>query len=183
MAITRYACSRVNSIIFSRFVPVLILFVGFAGCGYHFKGFGLEAPDGVQTVAIPMLENKTTRPGIETFFTGDLAFEFTRSKVLAVVTEKRADAVLNGSIVSLKTDVAAHTTDFASDERRATITLSLVLKRKDGKTIWADKALSDDEIYKVSDDRAVTDSNERTALQIISARLAEKIHNRILEDF
>jgi hypothetical protein len=144
---------------------------------------GLQAPEGVQTIAVPMLENKTTRPGIETFFTGDLTYEFTRSKVLLVVKEETADSVLSGSIVSLRTETITQTADYQSDERRATITLSLALKRKDGKVIWANNALSDDEIYKVSDDRLTTDQNEREAIETISERMAEKIHNRILEDF
>jgi hypothetical protein len=144
---------------------------------------GLQAPEGVQTIAVPMLENKTTRPGIETFFTGDLTYEFTRSKVLHVVKEETADSVLSGSIVSLRTETITQTADYQSDERRATITLSLALKRKDGKVIWANNALSDDEIYKVSDDRLTTDQNEREAIETISERMAEKIHNRILEDF
>jgi len=162
----------------------LLCLMGPAGCGgYRFKGMGLEAPEGVETIAIPMLENKTTRPGIETVFTGDLAYEFTRSKVMQVAKKETADAVLSGSIAALNTDTAAYTTDYASDERRVTITLSLMLKRKDGKVIWTDSGLSDNEVYKVAGDRATTDANERQAIETISERLAEKIHNRILEDF
>ncbi len=157
--------------------------MGPAGCGYHFKGAGLQAPKGVETIAIPMLENKTTRPGIETVFTSDLAYEFTRSKVLQVVKKETADAVLSGSIASLNTDTVAHTADYASDERRVTIRLKLTLKRRDGTVTWADSGLSDNEIYQVSGDRATTDRNERQAIETISERLAEKIHNRILEDF
>jgi len=161
----------------------LILLAGLVGCGYHFKGMGLQAPEGVQTIIIPMMENKTTRPGIETFFTGDLTYEFTRSKILQVVKKETADSVLSGTIVSLKTETVTQTADFQSDERRATITLSLVFKRKDGKVLWANKALSDNEIYTVSDDRSTTDQNEREAIETISERMADKIHNRILEDF
>jgi hypothetical protein len=144
---------------------------------------GLEAPEGVETIAIPMLENKTTKPGIETFFTGDLAYEFTRSKILQVVKKEMADAVLSGSIASLKTRTVAYTADFASDERRVTITLRMTLKRKDGKVIWSTSGLSDNEVYAVSNDRATTDTNERQAIETISERLAEKIHNRVFEDF
>jgi hypothetical protein len=130
-----------------------------------------------------MLENKTTRPGIETFFTSDLTYEFTRSKVLQVVKQESADSILSGTITSLKTETVTHTASYESDERRATITLSLVFKRKDGKVLWANKALSDDEIYSVSGDRLTTDQNEREAIETISERMADKIHNRIFEDF
>ena len=181
---TRYPRKHTKGIILVGFcVSALLCLLGLTGCGYHFKGMGLQAPEGVETIAIPMLENKTTKPGIETVFTGDLAYEFTRSKVLQVVKKESADAVLSGSIASLNTDTIAHTADYASDERRATITLSLMLKRKDGQVIWADSGLSDNEIYKVSDDRLTTDRNERQAIETISERLAQKIHTRVLEDF
>lgn len=157
--------------------------MGPAGCGYHFKGAGLGAPEGVKTIAIPMLKNKTTKPGIETVFTGDLAYEFTRSKALEVVKNETADAVLIGSIASLRTNTVAHTADYVSDERRVTVSLSLILKRHDGKVIWTGSRLSDNEIYQVAGDRATTDDNERKAIEKISERLAEKIHTRILEDF
>lgn len=166
-------------------VSMLVLFLVTAAtsCGYHFKGMGLKAPEDVRTIAITVLENKTAEPGIETVFTGDLSYEFTRSKVLQVVDTKLADAVLSGSIASLNLDTVAHTEDYQSDERRAVITLSLVLKRRDGKVIWADDGISEEEVYKVSDDRLTTDSNKSQAIEAISARLAEKIHNRILQDF
>ena len=61
---------RIRCVVF--FVYLWICFIVLVGCGYHFKGMGLQAPEGVQTIIIPMMENKTTRPGIETFFTGDL---------------------------------------------------------------------------------------------------------------
>jgi len=162
----------------------LIVLVALAGCGYHFKGTGLTAPVGVRTIAITVLENRTSESGIETVFTSDLAYEFTRSKVLRVVGKDTADAVLSGRIASLTVNTISHTASYYSDERRVTITLDLALKRADGKVIWSDSALSDKEAFKVDpSDKLATESKRREAIEAISERLAEKIHNRILQDF
>ena len=163
----------------------IVVSVALAGCGYHFKGAGLKAPVGVRTIAVIMLENRTSESGIETVFTSDLAYEFTRSKVLRVVGKDTADAVLSGRIASLTVDTISHTADYMSDERRVTITLDLSLKRADGDAIiWSDSALSDKEAFKVDpSDKLATEKSRRTAIEVISERLAEKIHNRILQDF
>jgi TolB-like protein len=164
-------------------IAALIVFVAVAGCGYSFKGF--TAPVGVRTIAIIVLENRTSESGIETLFTNDLAYEFTRSKVLRMVGRDTADTVLSGKIASLTVDTISHTAgSYYSDERRVTITLDLALKRTDGKVIWSDRALSDKEAFKVdASDKLATESKRRQAIETVSKRLAEKIHDRILQDF
>ena len=162
----------------------LIALIAMAGCGYHFEGMGLKAPEGVRTIAITVLENRTSESGIETVFTGDLAYEFTRSKTLRVVAKDAADAVLGGRVASLSVDTISHTSRYESDERRLTIRLDLALERADGTIIWSDRALSDKEAFKVNpSDRIETERNKREAIETISERVAEKIHNRILQGF
>jgi len=165
-------------------ILALVFLSALAGCGYHFKGMGLTAPEGVSTVAITVLENRTSQSGIETVFTNDLAYEFTRSKVLRVVGKDTADAVLSGTIMSLREDTISRTASYDSAERRVTITLDLALERADGKVIWSDRALSDKEAFKVNPSaKLVTEKNKRVAIKAMSERLAEKIHNRILQGF
>ncbi|MDY6988231.1 MAG: LPS assembly lipoprotein LptE [Thermodesulfobacteriota bacterium] len=161
---------------------VLVIFSIQGGCGYHFKA-GLKAPAGVHTISVRMLENRTLESGIEAVFTDDLLYEFTRSKVVQVAGLDVADAVLSGTIVSLRVDTISHTADYASGERRVTITLDLALTRANGEVIWSDRALSDREEYKVSSDKLTTERNRRKAIEALSERAAEKVHNRILQDF
>lgn len=162
------------AIVASLFLAVL------GGCGYHIKGKGLRAPADVHTVAVAIFENRTSESGIETIFTNDLSYEFNRSKILQVVDISMADAVLSGSIASMAIETISHSSKYASEERRVTITLNLALKRSDGKVLWSDKSLSGREVFKVSSDKSVTEENRRAAIEAISKRLAEKIHNRIL---
>jgi len=161
----------------------LALFVAVAACGYQLKGTGLSPPEGVRTISVTVLENRTSESGIQTFITSDLAYEFTRSKVLSVVDKETADAVLSGTVESMGVDTISHTASYGSGERRVTITLNLTLKSRDGKVLWSDAAISDQEAFEVSGNKLVTEKNRRTAIEAISERLAEKVHNRILQDF
>lgn len=162
---------------------ILVLTLAVTGCGYHFRGGGLKAPAGVETIAVLVLDNKTAEIAIETVFTNDLIYEFNRSKILRVVGREAADAVLEGSILSVETDTISHTDTGASDERRVWVTLELILRRSEGGILWADSSFRESEVYKVASDKSSTDRNERDAIAIISERVAERIHNRILQDF
>lgn len=165
-------------------IVTLVLFITLTACGYHFKGSGLMAPEGVQTISITVLENRTSESGIEGLFTNDLTYEFTRSKVLRVVEKDSADAVLSGTISSMGVNTISHTANYDSGERRVTITLNLTLKSRDGKVLWSDTSLSDRENFRVSPgDRIATDRKRRVAIEAISERLAEKAHDRILTGF
>jgi len=161
----------------------LTAFLVLLGCGYHFKGAGLEAPEGVETIAIPVLGNQTAESGIESTVTGDLIYEFMRNKVVGVVEQSAADAVLEGRVRSLDVYTVAHTTRYDSDIQRVRVRLDLQLKTRDGRILWAVQGLSDDEPFQVSDDRRTTERNKKEAIGLISERLAEKVHSRILEDF
>jgi outer membrane lipopolysaccharide assembly protein LptE/RlpB len=161
----------------------LTLLLALVACGYNLKGAGLKAPDGVETVAVTVLDNRTAESGIEMTFTNHLTYEFTRSKVLRVVDEKAADAVLRGTITSLGEETISYTANYDSDERRVRVTLNLSLVSRDGKVLWSDPALAGIEEFKVADDRFVTDKNRREAIETISERIAERVHNRILQDF
>lgn len=161
----------------------VFLLVALAACGYQFKDRGLSAPEGVQTIAVPILENRTSETGLETVLTNDLAYEFTRSKVLRLVDKAQADAVLRGIIRSIDDTNIAYNANYGSAERRVTMGLSFTLVRRDGRVLWSSAAISDQEHYRVVESKQITEMNRRAALDVISNRLAERVHNQILEDF
>ena len=160
-----------------------LLLAALAACGYQLRDRGLSAPEGVESIAVPVFENRTAETGLEAVFSKNLAYEFTRSKVLRLVDKEGADAVLTGIIVSMRDQTISYTSDFDSAERRVRIVLDVSFMRKDGKVLWADAALSDVEAYKVAQSKEPTEKSRRKAIEIISERLAERIHNGILENF
>ena len=167
-----------------RAVAIMLFLVALGACGYHLKRSGFSAPEGVHTIAVTLLENQTSESGIETVFTNDLAYEFTRSKVVGVVDADTADAVLSGSVKSMRVGTISHRADYASAERRVTMTLDLTFMSREGRVLWSDPKVSDYEAYKVfPDDKFATDKSRREAIETISERVAEKVHNRILQGF
>jgi len=68
-------------------------------------------------------------------------------------------------------------------ERRVTVTVDLELKKQDGSVVWAVNGLTDDKGYIVDADEERTDQNRRGAIRVLSQRIAEKVVNRMSDDF
>jgi len=162
---------------------IMFLLLTLSTCGYQLKDRGLAAPEGVQTIAVPVFENRTAETGLETVFPDDLAYQFTRSKVLRLVDKERADAVLRGEITLVRDETVSLFKNYEPAEKRVYIELMLSLIRRDGRILWADADFSDQEAYPVSQDKQVSGRFRREAIETMSKRMAERIHNQILEDF
>ena len=158
--------------------------IGLSACGYHFVGNDVEAPGNIQTIAVGVVENKTTIVGIETIFTSALLNEFIRTQRLAVKPPTEADAILSGAITSIQTGAVSHLDPERTLETRVTITLSLMLKQRDsGKILWENKSLT---YYQEYTDRALplaTSENRRLAVAYIANFLAEKVYQEIFARF
>lgn len=158
--------------------------IGLSACGYHFVGNDVEAPGNIQTIAVGVVENKTTIVGIETIFTSALLNEFIRTQRLVVKPPTEADAILSGAITRIQTDAVSHLDPEKTLETRVTITLSLMLKQRDsGKILWENKSLT---YYQDYTDRALplaTSENRRLAVAYIANFLAEKVYQEIFARF
>ena len=163
---------------------IFFIFIGLiiASCGYKFTGGG-DLPEGIKSVYVKTLENRTSETGIENFLTDDIIYEFTRSGKAAITEEEKAEAVLTGVISSLTIrTVSRHNSD-TSSQRRVRLFVDLELAGNDGMLLWAHKGITEDEDYNVSPDKSATEHNKREALKILSKRLAEKVYNRLTDNF
>jgi Lipopolysaccharide-assembly len=158
--------------------------IGLSGCGYHFVGNDVRAPGNIESIAVGVVENKTTIVGIETIFTNQLLNEFIRTQRLAVKPPAEADAILSGAITSIQTDAIAHLEPEKTLETRVTVGLSLTLKqRESGKILWENKSLS---YYQEYTDFALplaTSENRRLAVAYIANFLAQKVYQEIFASF
>ena len=161
---------------------VLILGLFFSGCGYHFAGGG-SFPAEIKSISISILENRTAQTGVESIFTNDIIYEVTRDKKVRLTSKEKADATLTGVIASMRTDTISRTGKYTSAERRVIVTVDLKLTDRDGQVIWSAKGLSSNEEYDVASDKQATEQNRRAAISELSKRLAEKIYNRLTDDF
>ncbi len=154
-------------------------------CGYRFAGQG-ELPSGIQRLYLPLLENRSGITGIETIFTNDLVYEFTRASRASARLVKAgdaADARLTGSIGPIAVKTITHRGHQVALERRVTATLSVTIASPDGTVLWSVEKLTDNEAYPVSEDKLATEHNRREAIIEISRRMAETVYNGFTTDF
>lgn len=159
------------------FIPLF-----FSACGYRFAGSG-NLPQGIQTIAIEIFENRTPETGLESIITNDLIYEFTRKGRSVQKNSKEADAILTGVIESERITTISRRAQQSALARRVEITVNLKLTGSGGGVKWSASGVSVFEEYDVSTDKQASEVNKRRAIVTLSKKLAEKIHNRLTDDF
>lgn len=140
-------------------------------------------PEGIKSLSIKMLKNRTSETGAENIFTNDLIYEITSFGKVVLTKEDSADGILTGVIESMRIHAISHRDSYTSLERRVIITLNLKLTDQTGRVIWSAKDFSVSEDYIVSSDKQATERNRREAIKTLSKRFAEKVYNRLTDDF
>lgn len=141
-------------------------------------------PEGVQTIAIPMFVNRTAETGLEATITNAVITELNRRRNGAVVDPEVSEAVLRGTIESLKRSTLSRKVAHSSSEQLVTVTISLVLTASDGRVLWRGDHLTAEQAYTlVGDDRQGTDYNLDEAIATLAQRLAENVVGRLTDDF
>jgi len=162
--------------------PVIIILLFFSACGYRFAGSG-NLPGGIQTIAIEIFKNRTTETGLENTITNDLIYEFTRKGRSVQKNSKEADAVLTGVIEAERITTISRQAQQSALARRIEIIVSLKLTDSDGGVKWSASGVSAFEDYDVASDKQANEISKRRAIETLSKRLAEKVYNRLTEDF
>jgi outer membrane lipopolysaccharide assembly protein LptE/RlpB len=162
-------------------IPIVILSL-LVGCGYRFAGAG-KLPAGIGAIFVTTLENRTMDTGIESILTSEIIAELIRNDPNHLAVRERADAVLSGTIDSVRSETISRRSVQSAFERRLFVTVSLRLTDRSGKVIWSAPGFSVNEAYQVREDKTETDQTRRAAFSALSRRLAEAVYNRITEDF
>ena len=95
----------------------------------------------------------------------------------------QADVVLSGVVdkVTIRT-ISTRRRDTAG-ERRVKVTVNLDLRNQDGSVVWEAIGFTDEEGYIVDAIEERTDQNRRDAIRVLSLRIAEKVVNRLSDNF
>jgi outer membrane lipopolysaccharide assembly protein LptE/RlpB len=157
-----------------------VLGVLLSACGYRFAG-GEPFPEGIRTLFIPVLENRTTETGVEQTFTDDLRQEFIRYDRFR--DRHRAEGVLTGVVSAMRIDPVSRRGSDVTLEQRVIITLNFTLSAADGRVVWSAENVSDNETYPVAADKLVTEQNRRNAIKVLSKRLAERTYDRLTDAY
>ena len=137
----------------------------------------------MKTVFITILKNHTSETGVENVFTNDLIYEFTRNRKGALAGMDKADAILLGVVASMSIETISRKGINTSIERRVTVVVSLKLTDRKDKVIWSAESISAKEAYDVASDKTATEKNRRDAISALSKRVAEKVYNRLTDNF
>lgn len=161
----------------------LLIFIAaiISGCGYHVAGTGGHMPGEIKSMAIPIFQNKTTKPDIESIITGAFRNEFVNN----VHISDTGEAVFTGIIKSYTLRAVSFTRSDVNQEYRLTIAISASIT-KPGLTapLWIDEDITANEDFIVNiNDVNATKESERRALVKISADIARLTKERIVENF
>ena len=153
-------------------------------CGYHFAGSG-KFPAGVSRIFIAILENRSAETGVESTFTNDLIYEFTRNRPESLAQERSAaDGILSGTIVSLPVENISRSSVSTGVERRVTGTLNLRLESPDGRILWSSGNIVERQSYAVvNGNKTATDQNKSDAIAVLSGKLAESAFSQLTDAF
>lgn len=157
-----------------------------AGCGYHVAGRGSRLPANLKTIAVPALENRTSRYRIEQRLTEALVHELLSRTIYHVVAEPAAaDAVLRGQVVGLESSPLV----FDTATGRATtfvVTVHLAVRleeRETKKLLYRNDNFIFREQYEVSTDIPSFFDELNPALDRLARDFAGRLVAALLENF
>jgi outer membrane lipopolysaccharide assembly protein LptE/RlpB len=168
--------------ILNLFLCIALIFV--TGCGYHLRGGGDALPEDIRTVALISFVNKTYDAEIELLISSALSAELSKGSRLDLVPEPEADAIVSGTVLSIKdTPVSFSSSDVAS-EYRITVKVDVVLTRSGGNVIWKGKGIEEVADYQsVPGNIEETERNRDEARQKLAVEMADLIYDRLFEGF
>ncbi len=152
-----------------------ILFI--SGC----YSFSARTSTHIRSVGIPFFENKTTRFGIESKLTSEIARGFMEDGALRVVDEGVADSVIRGEITGYEVKAAVFDQNEVVSKMRVIITVNVIYRDLVQNTVvWEQKGLSKWREYRLvvgGDEPAQTeeDGQDEAIRKIVQELLARSI--------
>lgn len=162
---------------------VLLALLPGASCGYRFQSAG-KIPEGLEPIFIDVFENRTNEAGLEATVTNAVVIEFARRNRSALAANAAAaSVVMKGVIRSVDLQTISTRGRDVAGERSVTLTVDVQLVKPSGEVGWAVRNLTDNEAYRVTNDKFVNDDLQRAALGLVATRIAERIYSRLTDEF
>jgi hypothetical protein len=147
-----------------------------SGCGpYSFSPSGRQA---YTSIAVPLFENQSREYGIRELLTEGVINGFIQDGTLPVVNERRAEAVLRGTVLAYARQPYTYKADETVQEYRVLITIQVRLEDPVRRSvIWEETQL-----VQWGDFQADTESEDEGKIRAIS-KLTEDIVNRTVRSW
>jgi len=151
-----------------------------SGCGYTLRN---AVPSHIRSVAVPAFQNNTIEYALSEQVTQAIVDAFLADRQLALTTERDANSVLRGTIVSYRNRVFAYTSDERATEYEVVVVVQLtfrdLVKNRD---LWKEDALAVRTTYNVSPvGEGDVPRTETDARQDVVQKLAAQVVSRTVQ--
>ena len=163
-----------------------VLFLSLLGCGYRVAGRASRLSASVKTIAVPALENRTSRYRIEQRLTEAVIRELLARTSYRVVSDPAtADAVLRGQITGVDSSpVVFDTTTGRATTLLVTVRVQVRLEeRETHNVLYRNDNFLFREPYQISTDVASFFEEQDPALDRLAREFAARLVAAILENF
>jgi len=155
------------------------------GCGYTQRAV---LPGGIETITVPTFRNAipaerifTYRSGLEIDITNEVIKRFNFDGNLRVVREEKADAKLEGAIISYQQETLRYNSLDRPEELRLHIVVDLkMFNLNTGELMWHEPNFSGSTLFEPNDEQGI---RRITAANDAIEELARNIVNRVVEDW
>ena len=165
---------------------VCLLCLPALSCGYHTAGKATTIPENVRTIAIPAFINQTHTYRIEQMLTAAVVREMITRTHYHIVNQvdADADATLKGTVLATSTTPMIYDSKTGrAASMLVVISMSVILKDKEGKVLYQDPAYLFREQYEISSDPNSFFEEDTPAYQRLSRDFAQTLVSNILEGF
>lgn len=143
------------------------------GCGYTVQG---TLPAHINTVAVPIFENRTAEPAIEGFITRAVVEAFSTNGRLKVVGREHADAILDGEITGY--NIVSIAFDREANVRQYRLVVRVNLRMRDVRRnalLFEQSDVREQADFRVQGLVSQTISREETALRAAAVDIGRSI--------
>lgn len=154
-----------------------------SSCAYSLVGRGSALPPGVRSVSIPMFENKTGQPDLDTYVTTAVRDEFVKDGRLKVDDSQAADSILSGQITGYGIQPVAFNSSNIATEYAIGLAMTVVHKESvTGKTLTR-QTVEVNWRYVTGGDVASSESQRILAVREVAKRGAQSVVSLVIEAF
>lgn len=151
-----------------------------SGCGYGFSSSVL--PGHIKTVAIPLMENRSARGGLDAALADSLVEAFIRNHTLSVVPEKNADSALEGAILEYRREPFSVDANENVQEYKVEIFVAAhFVDLRNNKVLWEEERISQWATYNFIEVGGRPAETENDGIGRALAKLTADILNRTVE--
>lgn len=170
-----------------------------SGCTYRLGSPERVIPGGYRQISVPIFKNYTQETGIEVAFTNALIGEFERSRTARVVDPRRAEAQVDGEIVSIIYQASGDTVAATLPENtvlrtnyRILLTVRVTLRRRSDQNVLWSGQFEGERTYTAPQVTAAgintvnplyNLSARRQNINVMAGDLMAEAHDRMLESF